>query len=255
MSSNKAEGATQSGWRLLLLLVMVVGSLWLMLAQAPFGQDLAYHRFVDSRMFLGIPNGLNVLSNVPFLLVGLAGLRFCWRQTALPLRTAWLTFFAGVAAVSLGSAYYHWAPDNWTLVWDRLPMTVGFMGLFVALLAEYVSVRLARWLLLPALLVGAASVIHWYQFDDLRFYYWVQLAPMLVVPTLMLLFPARYSHHSLLLVTLGGYLLAKYVEHQDAAIFALSGQLISGHSIKHLLAALACWAVLQMLRRRRVLAA
>ena len=224
-----------------------------MLAQAAFGQDLAYHRFVDSRNFFGIPNALNVLSNLPFLLVGLAGLRFCWRQVALPLRSAWLIFFAGVAAVSVGSAYYHWAPDNWTLVWDRLPMTIGFMGLFIALLAEYVSVRMARNLLLPALLLGVASVAYWYRFDDLRFYYWVQLAPMLVVPTLMLLFPARYSHHGLLLVTLGCYLLAKYVEHHDAEIFALSGERLSGHSLKHLLAAVACWAVLQMLRKRKAL--
>lgn len=238
-------------WRLVVLAALVIGSLLFMLAKAPFGQDLAYHQFTDRRAWFGIPNFFDVLSNLPFLLVGMAGIRFCRRQQMLPLRAAWLTFFAGVAAVSAGSAYYHWAPDNLTLVWDRLPMTVGFMGLFVALLAEYVSVRIARWLLLPALLVGIASVGYWHEFDDLRFYYWVQLTPMLVVPTLMLLFKPRYSHHGLLLVTLACYLLAKYAEYHDAAIFALTQQALSGHSIKHLLAALACYAVLLMLRWRR----
>ncbi|NQD38861.1 hypothetical protein HPT27_17735 [Permianibacter sp. IMCC34836] len=238
-------------WRLALLVVLVVGSLLFMLSRAPFAQDLAYHQFADQRGFWSLANALNVLSNLPFLLVGIAGLRLCWRNTALPLRSAWLTFFAGVAAVSVGSGYYHFAPDNLTLVWDRLPMTIGFMGLFIALLAEYVSVRFARVLLLPALLVGVASVWYWHRFDDLRFYYWVQLMPMLMVPALMMLFRPRYSHGGMLLLMLGCYLLAKYVEYHDAAVFSLTGQLVSGHSIKHLLAALACYSALRMLQRRR----
>lgn len=240
-------------WRLAVLAALVIGSLIFMLSKAPFGQDLSYHLFSDSRVFFGIPKFFDVLSNLPFLLVGAAGVRFCWHEHELPLRSAWLTFFVGVAAVSAGSAYYHWAPDNLTLVWDRLPMTVGFMGLFAALLAEYVSVRLARLLLVPALLVGIASVWYWHTFDDLRFYYWVQLMPMMVVPALMLLFKPRYSHQWLLLVTLGCYLLAKYTESHDAALFALSQQTLSGHSLKHLLAALSCLAVLLMLGKRKPL--
>jgi len=132
----------------------------------PFGQNPDYHDFADRRAFFGIPNFFDVMSNIPFLLVGMAGMSFCFGNRLVSFRPAWLTFFAGVAIVSVGSGYYHWNPTNETLVWDRLPMTIGFMGLFVAVLAEYVSARLGRFLLVPALLMGLSSVFYWHWFDD-----------------------------------------------------------------------------------------
>ena len=80
-------------------------------------------------------NAANVLSNLVFLVAGLLGLRSAVRQTALPARPAWIVAFAGIALVSVGSAWYHRAPADDTLLWDRLPMTVAFMGLLAAVLA------------------------------------------------------------------------------------------------------------------------
>src|SRR5512147_349874 len=148
------------GWRHALLLVVVAGSLAFMLSRQPFGQDPNYHYFADRRAFFGVPNFFDVISNIPFLLVGMAGISFCRENRLMTLRSAWLTFFTGVAIVSAGSAYYHGNPTNETLVWDRLPMTIGFMGLFVALLVEYVNARLGRFLLAPAILVGLSSVLY-----------------------------------------------------------------------------------------------
>jgi hypothetical protein len=166
-------------------------------------------------------------------------------------RPAWITFFAGVAIISAGSAWYHLDPNNDTLVWDRLPMTIGFMGLLAALLAEYVSARLGGFLLLPAILAGLSSVIYWHRFDDLRFYVWIQFVPLLIVPVLMALFRPRYSHQWMLLVALACYMLAKLLEAYDREVFTYTQSLFSGHTLKHLLAALGCYSVLMMLKMRK----
>lgn len=238
------------GWRLAVLVVLLFGSLVGLMLHAPIPQDLHYHEFADRRGFLGIPNFLDVASNVPFLFVGLAGLRFL-RQHPEKRSRSWVIFFVGVALVCFGSGYYHWAPSNQTLVWDRLPMTIAFMGLFVALIAESMDARWERRLLGPALLLGAASVIYWQFTDDLRLYAWVQFGPLLVIPVLLALYPGRYTHRWLIFVALGGYLLAKVLEMFDAPIFALTHQLIAGHAPKHLAAAAACSVLLEMVKRRQ----
>jgi hypothetical protein len=239
------------GWRHALLLLIVVGSLAFMLSRQPFGQNPNYHHFADRRIFFGAPNFFDVMSNIPFLLVGMTGIGFCLRNRLMTLRSAWLTFFAGVAIVSAGSAYYHWNPNNETLVWDRLPMTIGFMGLFVALLAEYVSAQLGKFLLVPAILAGFSSVLYWHWLDDLRFYYWIQLIPLLTVPAVIVLFRPKYSRQWLLLLALACYMLAKISETYDREVFAFSRSLFSGHSLKHILAASGCFSVLVMLKVRR----
>jgi len=222
-----------------------------MLLKEPFGQNPNYHDFADQRVILGVPNFLDVTSNILFLFVGAAGVVFCLAERKGSLRIAWLTFFLGVAIVSVGSAYYHVNPNNDTLVWDRLPMTIGFMGVFAALLGEYASVRLGKSLLLPAVLLGFFSVLYWHWFDDLRLYYWIQLIPLLTVPIVMILFRCRYTHQWILLVALAFYVLAKISEAYDGEVFAFTQNLFSGHTLKHLLAALSCVAVLIMLKLRK----
>lgn len=230
---------------------IVIGSFLLMLLLKPFGQNPNYHNFADKRTFLGIPNAFDVASNVAFLLVGIVGLTVCFKNRVGNLRNAWIILFAGITLVSVGSAYYHLNPNNETLVWDRLPMTIGFMGLFAALLGEYISERLGRFLLIPALLLGASSVFYWHWFDDLRFYIWIQIIPLLTIPVVLALYRARYSHSWMLLAALGAYALAKITELTDEAVFTLSQNIVSGHTIKHLLSALGCLFILLMLQKRK----
>lgn len=239
------------GWRHAVLVVLVLGSLFWMLSLEPISQNPGYHSFADTRKFVGIPNCLDVISNLPFLLIGGLGLQFCLRTKIGAVRSAWTVLFGGVGLVSIGSAYYHWNPTNESLVLDRLPMTIGFMGLFVALLGEYVSNRLVTLLLVPAGVFGIATVLYWHWIDDLRPYYWVQLIPLLTIPAVMILFRSSYSHQWLLLVALGWYVLAKAAESYDLAIFRGTQELISGHSIKHLLAAAGCYSILLMLQKRK----
>jgi len=137
----------------------------------PIPQDQGYHAFADDRTMLGVPNFLNVASNLPFLVVGSLGLGLLLRPGAVgpngPVleraeRGPLLVLFAGVLLTAFGSAYYHLAPDNARLVWDRLPMTVAFMGFFASMIGERVSVRAGAWLLWPLVWLGFVSVFKWY---------------------------------------------------------------------------------------------
>jgi len=233
------------------VLITAFGSLAFVLSMQPIAQDQAYHGFAERGEYFGIPNFFAVISNIPFLLVGIAGLRFCGTRPSMGYRPAWWIFFTGVAIICAGSAWYHLNPNNDTLVWDRLPMSIGFMGLLVALLAEYVDARLGRILLLPAILAGMFSVIYWHMYDDLRFYVWVQFMPLLVVPVLMALFRPKYTRQWLLPAALACYLLSKLMEAYDREVFAVTQGYVGGHTLKHLLAALSCYVVLRMLQIRK----
>lgn len=249
------QPANQIPVRLNRVLCAVTGGALIVALAAPrFAQDPAYHQFADTRPLLGIPNSLNVLSNLPFALVGLAGLVTVARLRAWE-RWPYAALFAGVALTSIGSAYYHLSPNNWTLVWDRLPMTVGFMGLLTAVLAERGSSRLARRLFIPLLVFGVVSVAYWYWSEvhgagDLRPYMLVQFGSLLVILIALLAAPSPHGGNRFFYMALGAYLLAKVFEAADAAIYE-AGRIVSGHTMKHVVAASALWFIVAMLRRRR----
>ncbi len=242
-----------------LLLAVPLVAAAVLLVHGPIPQDPGYHRFADTRGLPGVPNTLNVLSNAPFALVGALGLASVLRGRGTGFadpreRWAYAAFFLGVAATGAGSAWYHLAPDNARLVWDRLPMTLAFVSLLAAAVAERVDVPLGRRLLGPLLVLGLASVLHWHLTEqrgagDLRLYALVQFVPLLVVPLLMALYEARYTRGGDMVVVVALYGAAKLFEAQDAAVFRL-GHILSGHSLKHLAAAAATYWVLRMLRRR-----
>jgi hypothetical protein len=226
-------------------------------------QPLDYHNFADQRTFLGVPNFLNVISNTPFLLAGVWGLMLVLgfreseaRRFITPVeRWPYQILAAGVALTCFGSSYYHLAPDNARLVWDRLPMTLGFMSILSAMLMERVGLRAGLVALGPLLLLGLASVALWYVSElrgagDLRLYLMVQCYALLLILLILWLFPARYTRGTDLVVALGIYVLAKIFESLDRPIFNL-GHLISGHTLKHLAAAVAVFWVFRMLARRR----
>lgn len=222
-------------------------------------QDPAYHNFSDTRLLLGVPNFWNVFSNLPFLVVGAAGLVLVRRNAdkvcVSTTEMAYYVFFIGILLTAFGSSYYHLAPGNETLVWDRLPMTIGFAGLVTIIVAEFVSARAARMLLVPLLVIGFASVEYWSWTEsrgvgDLRPYAIVQFLPMLMIPVILLTYKpvigeARYFWWMLVF-----YLLAKVLEFFDADVFAF-GYLISGHSLKHVAAAMTPVVFLYALTMRR----
>src|SRR5882762_4301578 len=241
-----------------LTLAAAVGIATLFVPRTP--QPLSYHHFADRRSWLGIPNFGDVASNILFLVAGFWGLTFLFRQSNqerfIDARERWPYFlvFLGLLLTACGSAYYHLAPDNARLVWDRLPMTVVFMPLVAALIAERVSVSIGLWLLPVLTAVGIGSVLQWHFSEqqgagDLRFYAAVQLYALLALLAALLL-PPRYTQGSGLLVVAGLYVVAKVSETADHQIFSV-GQLLSGHTLKHLAAGAAGFSILGMLQRRQ----
>ena len=243
-------GSGNVDWRILLVGLFAAVSLAALFQFESIPQDLSYHNFADTRPLLGIPNGLDVLSNISFLLVGIYGYFVLTRLERRKWHPAWAVFVAGVFLVGLGSSFYHFAPDNGSLVWDRLPMTIGFMGLFVALLSEFTGVRLGVASLATAVLVGISSVVYWAAADDLRFYAWVQFMPLGAVVILLLTCGSRITRSWILGLALALYVCAKFAEHFDVEIFNALGGITSGHTLKHLFAAAGCYTVLLYLQQR-----
>lgn len=212
----------------------------------PMAQDPAYHHFIDQRTLLSIPHCLNVLSNLLFLFVGVTGLYLLVKDRLVILdemKPAYLVLFFAVSLVAFGSGYYHLSPSNDTLLWDRLPMAIAFMALFSVVVAETISVKLANRLLYPLIFTGLFSVVYWHITEqagqgDLRLYILVQFLPMLLIPVILVFFRSRFNTQAHYWFMLMAYVAAKLLEHFDREIYQ-SLQLVSGHSLKHIAAAIA----------------
>jgi len=232
----------------------------------PIAQSIAYHQFADQESFFSIPNFLNVVSNLAILLSGGVGVLYvlrCYRssvqQSFINKAECWpyLVLFLSVVMIGFGSAYYHWAPDNETLLWDRLPIALGVTALLAAILMERVSLSLGLWALPFLVVLGAASVMYWFwteQFGagNLNYYIVVQFYSLLLVVLLSMFFQSNYTRGGDVYQVIGLYAVAKVAETFDQEIYDLSG-VVSGHTIKHLLAALAIYLIVRMLQKRRSL--
>lgn len=227
-----------------MLLVLAIGVLFII---DPILQDSSYHLFSDQNSCLNINNCWNVLSNLPFLIIGIIGLLAIKKQQQNKL--AYLLFFSGVGLVALGSGYYHYNPNNQTLTWDRLPMTIAFMALFSIVLSEFISISLGKKALIPLVLFGLLSILFWVYTGDLRPYILVQFYPILAIPIILLCYKSK--NHSIfgywLLILCYG--LAKVCEHFDSEIHQIL-QVISGHSLKHLIAALGIYLWIRSYQKR-----
>jgi len=243
-------------WIVALTVVAVAAALLLPAVRQP----LDYHDFADQRHAQGIDNFLDVVSNAGFLIFGLMGLfiigkgRACFERPAE--RWPYVIFFAGLVLTAVGSGYYHLAPNNETLFWDRLPMTIAFMGLVAAQIVDRISVRAGLILLPPALLIGAASVIYWLITERMGAgnvipYGILQAYTILVVLLLAIVNPSRYTRGNDIYWVFAWYALAKVLETFDKDVLALSG-MVSGHTLKHVAADFAGFSVCRMLLKRTV---
>jgi hypothetical protein len=245
------------------VITIVIGLFLFALSLPPIAQDLGYHEFADQSRLLGIPHALNVLSNLPYLLVAV----LAWRSFALqrfpPMssyrRGLLMTFFVSTGLLAFGSSIYHLYPDNTGLLLDRLCMALAFGSYLLVLLADYQSEKISAMLAPAVLLFALGSVVYWYVGEqngqgDLRFYVIVQLLPVLLTPTLAGLSERQNSvRRRYWLITLC-YLLAKGFEYYDVEVFNFLG-LISGHSSKHLVSAFAVYLFycIQINRERMII--
>ncbi len=249
--------------------ILGVSSIFVLLLAAifpPTAQPVAYHQFADQKSFLDIPNFLNVVSNLAIFFSGMVGLLFVLRCYQSPMQHSfiqkaecwpYLVIFLSVVMTGFGSAFYHWVPDNASLLWDRLPIAVGVTALLAAVLVERVSARMVL-LVLPCLVVlGVASVLYWYWTEqrgagNLNYYIVVQFYSLLLIVLLSAFFPSNYTRGGDMYKVIGLYAIAKVAETFDREIYDL-GQVVSGHTTKHLLAAVAIFLIVRMLQKRTLM--
>ena len=207
------------------------------------------HPFVDARTLWGVPNAMDVLSNAPLALAGLLGLS-ALRGRALPgaSQAALRMFFGGLLLTGFGSAWYHWAPDAAGLVADRLGMAVTFAGALALAVAERVGQAPARPTLVVAFAAAVLSAALPFTHGNVLPWAVVQFGGVALIVWASLQRPAPGAIGVRIGALIAWYALAKALELGDAAVFHATGELVSGHSLKHLAAALAAWPVLAALR-------
>jgi hypothetical protein len=228
------------------LILLAAGLLIIALGAAgPIPQLPDYHAFADQRPVFGIEHGADVLSNLGFLLVGgwgfvLASIR---KRRGDAGGLAWLVFFGALVFTGFGSAWYHLAPDDTRLIWDRTPIALACAALLSASVAQAVPGRWWTPTLLPVLsAVGTLSVLWWYLSGDLRYYLLIQVAPLVLVPLLQWLSGAAAQSRRAFGLAVALYVLAKVCELNDARLLEALGA-VSGHTLKHLLATAAAFVL------------
>jgi len=236
----------------LLLLSIIIAIVWIFIFVEPVIQSEEYHHFSDTTTFLGISNFWNVVSNIPFLIVGLLALINL--KAMIDANFMYVIMFAGIVLISFGSAYYHLEPNNDTLVWDRLPMTIVFMSLFSIVISEFISKKTGKILFAPLILVGFLSIAYWVfsSSGDLRLYILVQFYPMIAIPVILICFKSEYNSVSAYWILFLFYVIAKLLEYFDGEIYEALVYM-SGHSLKHFAAAIGLYVLIDSYRKRDLL--
>lgn len=231
----------------------------------PIHPPINYHQFADRRSLWGVSNFADVVSNLFFYCLGVLGLISSLvhikKVKALNYanqftRTCYGLFFFSILAVGFGSTYYHLNPVNETLLWDRLPLGIAASSFISALLSEHFSLKFAKITFIPLLLLGIFSVLYWFYTanfgpGDLRPYVALQLFPIIFIPVFLLFYPKPYDKTSYLWGALLFYALARICEVLDKPIYLHTAQVISGHTLKHLMAGLAVLCIYLYLRTRK----
>lgn len=236
----------KSNHKLAILSCIAIIAIAIVFSMNPIAQNIDYHNFIDSRSNFNIPNFNNVLSNTGFILIACFG----FTKTVFTNNKSNLLYFllGGIFLTGIGSGYYHWNPNNTTLVFDRLPMVIVFMTFFTFIITNYITNKNHNIYFTLLLGIGILSVLYWSYTEsigtgDLRLYILVQFLPILLIPIILLLFKKKNNNIHYIFPVLAFYILAKLTEHFDKSIYTISNEVISGHSIKHLLAAIAAYYI------------
>ncbi len=212
--------------------------------------NLGGHHFVDGRIWLGIPNAADVLSNLSFVIFGVWGL---WLQANTHKASqpyvgrenfVLTLFFIGLIFTAVGSMLYHLAPSDVTLLWDRAGMAFAFAGMLGVAASERVSAKSGIWLALTGLLAGALALLVWSKTTDVLPWMTLQFGSMALILILAITRKHAKSLGVSLYTVVAWYALAKVFESNDQAIFEATGHWVSGHTLKHLVASLAALPII-----------
>ncbi len=227
---------------ILLAIIGILAMATVIVAPHPIPQDQRYHHFADTRPFAGIPNFANVASSVLFVVPGLVGL-----ATLPRLRRDGVVVILCVGAMvtGAGSAVYHWNPSDASLVLDRLGIVIVIAAFIALLMAEF-DVADSRLAFSILLLAGISSLLCWVYLGDLRPYGVFQGFPLILFLVGSVFFPRMHARHGMLWLATIGYVLAKVCEFLDQTVYGMGG-VVSGHTLKHVLAGVALWITVEWL--------
>ena len=253
MSSQATIRATSDRRTRFLVLAGFVAAIgiWVLLPAIP--QDPAYHAFADQRRWLGIPRAADVLSSLAFVAVGvLLTMRLASRDRSRFSGAAEASLWsiaAGVLCTGLGSAWYHLDPNDATLVWDRLPMTLAFGGVAGLAIAQRLGNDAGRISLAALIALGITSVAYWQLTGDLSLYAVFQFGGFAALVVLLLLTRKGDDPIPWWWVIIW-YVIAKVFEVEDQAVWQATNGLVAGHALKHVAAVVAIAGLLRPLRAR-----
>lgn len=137
-------------------------------------------------------------------------------------------------------------------------IALALMAWFAAILCERVNIKAGLRLLPLLVIAGLDSVFYWGWSEvqgvgDLRYYGQIQLTVILLILPLLWLYSPHYNGDRNILTVIGLYSLAFLFDFSDRPVFSLTGGFISGHTVKHIIAALAAYWVVLHLKRRWIL--
>ena len=233
------------------------------LLAALFGPSVAqsehYHAFADQRVLFAVPLAMDVLSNLPFAIAAVWGLLALYRSPAhtqsvgdKPQASLAALFFGGLLITAICSGYYHLQPHNPSLVIDRLGMVIAFAGLLGVAVADRVSNRAGIATAAFVLAVGPLTVGIWADSGNLLPWVLLQGGGMLLIAALAVCGCAKDAWNLRLLPVVIFYAAAKLCELGDHQVFEWTSEMISGHSLKHIVAAFAAWPMIAALYRQRI---
>ncbi len=268
--SNGVPARLSTGMRIGIIAAVAVAMTVVPFFLEHLPQNPAYHCFADNREILGIPHFGDVASNLAFLLVGIAGLIFVFGSKGRILlkapgeRLPYVVFFATLVVVMFGSSYYHWAPSNGPLFWDRLPITIGFMALLAAFIADRIDLKWGVRALPVLMILGAAVTYQWLLSEgtgplgydekgqgNLWFYIFLQAMAVVSIVLMCWLFPARNTNMWYVWMMLLFYGIGKVLEISAVDVVVYEElRWVSGHTLKHLVSAVAAYMVLAMLMEK-----
>jgi len=219
-------------------------------------QQQSYHNFADDRVIVGVTNAVDVLSNLAILVPGLLGIALMYKRQSTDYTyyqqfepIILLTLFGGMVVTAIGSMWYHLDPNDSTLVWDRMAMTVVMTALCSLVISDRFSGLFAAKIHIPLLFFGLFTVLYWHFVGDLRPYYIFKLQAPIILVALLIFGQESYDRVSDYVVTMMLFLLASILEYEDYMVFDATS-IISGHSLKHLVAGIGFFWLLRMVEKR-----
>ncbi|KAL9810074.1 hypothetical protein AtNW77_Chr5g0095571 [Arabidopsis thaliana] len=217
-----------------------------------------HHIFADKRNFMGVPNTLNVMTNFPFLIVGVLGFVLCIGGSFFNISLngeiwGWTLFYAGIASLAFGLLFIisnlMTTESSGTLC---LFILIAYSSLFSSFLVERAGEKVGLSCLILLLFISCLSVAYARVFNDLRLCMTFQLIPCLVIPVMAVLLPPKYTHSRFWLWATAAYTIAKIEGLADNKIYNANRYIISGHSLEHLCSAVATLLLTIMLLYRSI---